>query len=407
MRRECCSVKLLYVTSSLPYGPGEAFIIPEIQEMIRCGHEVMIVPMFPRGQVVHEDAEALLRYTLTEKLVSLGILCGALAELLRHPRDVGRGIRSAIAGLPKRTASKNLVAYARGLWLGRVARDWGAAHIHAHWLATTATMALVASRVSGIPWSCTAHRWDIVENNLLQDKMRDAVFVRFISESGLEVARRLAGNIAVDKGTVLHMGIQVPEHLEIPRPRRDGHPVVLCPAKLSRVKGHHYLIEAFDLLRERGVCAELWLAGAGEMRNAIEAQIRELGLENQVKLLGHLSHGRLIRLYQERQVDVVVLPSIDLGSGVHEGIPVALMEAMGYGVPVVSTSTGGIPELLGEGAGVLVSQRDALALAEALGMLLTDAGLRQSVGHQGRLRVLTDFDVRKIAAELCDRFVAG
>ena len=52
------------------------------------------------------------------------------------------------------------------------------------------------------------------------------------------------------------------------------------------------------------------------------------------------------------QIDVVVLPSIDLGNGYHEGIPFALMEAMAYAIPVVATETGGIPELIGGGAGL-------------------------------------------------------
>ena len=52
---------------------------------------------------------------------------------------------------------KNLAVYPKGLWLARLAREWRADHIHAHWAATTATMALVASEFSGIPWSFTAH----------------------------------------------------------------------------------------------------------------------------------------------------------------------------------------------------------------------------------------------------------
>ena len=63
-------------------------------------------------------------------------------------------------------------------------------------------------------------------------------------------------------------------------------------------------------------------------------------------MLGTVPHAELLGLYRERAVDCVVLPSVDLGAGVHEGLSVALIEAMAYGIPVISTTTGGLPELL-------------------------------------------------------------
>ena len=67
--------------------------------------------------------------------------------------------------------------------------------------------------------------------------------------------------------------------------------------------------------------------------------------------------------HHNREADIVVLPSLDLGKHLHEGIPVPLMEAMANRIPVISTQTGGIPELLRDGAGIMVSPGDAAALA--------------------------------------------
>jgi len=114
-----------------------------------------------------------------------------------------------------------------------------------------------------------------------------------------------------------------------------------------------------------------------------------------------------MRIYEKGEVDVVVLPSTDLGDGVHEGIPVSLMEAMSYGIPVISTTTGGIPELLGSEAGLLVPERDPLALAEAIEHLARDPSLCRRLGESGRRKVREEFSVEKVVDELIRRFQSG
>jgi glycosyltransferase involved in cell wall biosynthesis len=109
-------------------------------------------------------------------------------------------------------------------------------------------------------------------------------------------------------------------------------------------------------------------------------------------------------MYRAGAVDAVVLPSVDLGAGVHEGLSVALIEAMAYGIPAISTPTGGQAELLGGGPGVLVPERDAPALADGLGGLLGSSDLRGRIGLAGRRRIEQEFDADAIAAELVRRF---
>jgi glycosyltransferase involved in cell wall biosynthesis len=117
-----------------------------------------------------------------------------------------------------------------------------------------------------------------------------------------------------------------------------------------------------------------------------------------------MQHDALLSLYRYSQVDVVVLPSVDLGNGHHEGIPVALMEAMAYAIPVVATETGGIPELIGDGAGLLVQPANPQALADALTKLAGSAALRRSLGLNGRKRVEQSFEISKMVKELVRRF---
>jgi glycosyltransferase involved in cell wall biosynthesis len=117
-----------------------------------------------------------------------------------------------------------------------------------------------------------------------------------------------------------------------------------------------------------------------------------------VELAGHISHRELIGLYEGGHIDIVVLPSLTTTDGEHEGIPVALMEAMAHGIPVVSTRSGSIAELVDEDSGVLVPEKSVVELRDALASLLLDARFRHALGRGGRLRIEREFNVLQAAS---------
>jgi glycosyltransferase involved in cell wall biosynthesis len=159
-------------------------------------------------------------------------------------------------------------------------------------------------------------------------------------------------------------------------------PFIVCIANLNPYKGHKTLLEALSRLP-----AELeWtllLAGEGPERGRISQQARELGLDDRVRLLGLVEDidGLLER------ADVAVLASYT------EGLPNAVLEAMAHAVPVVATDVGGVRELLGTGAGILVPPGNPEALAEALHTFLEDADLRGQAGSIGRREVELHFGI--------------
>lgn len=391
-------MRLVYVTSSFPYGPGEAFILPEVLELGRQGHEVWVVPMRPRGRIVHAEALQLGEKSVVEPLLSWEVLRAAGREFFRSPARVLRALALSLTWKPRHLL-KNLSVYPKGLWLAGLARRLGADHIHAHWAATTASMAMVASEVSGIPWSFTAHRWDILENNLLARKCWHAAFARFISKSGLERAREQSGACAT-KARVLYMGVRLP----VGGQKKGGYIIdrsfttVLCPAALIPRKGHIYLLHAFAQLKAKGLSLKLWLAGDGELRDDLLSLVQSLELTENVRFLGQLSQRELLEVYANNKVDAVVLPSL------HEGIPVALMEAMSFGIPVVATEVGGVPELLKDGAGLVAPPKNPKALAEAIARLATDHDLRRAMGRRGRERVEQEFAIHVVVRRLADWF---
>jgi colanic acid/amylovoran biosynthesis glycosyltransferase len=398
-------VKILYLTQRLPFGHGETFVVPEIEALLARGHEVLIVPRLSRDQVLHDDAVPLV--ARTRMLPSpRGVVRAVTRTLIRRPRLTLRTFWRLRRTRPRPRTYSNTIATAQGIWVADLARAWGADHIHAHWAHLTATMAMAASAFSGIPWSFTGHRYDVVLNNLLADKLRSARFGRFIARRMLEHARPLVEPEAMARATVLYMGLSLPPRPSGEPPERVT-PMVVCPARMVPVKGHSYLLEAAALLGRRGIRFELVLAGDGPERPDIARRIGELGLGDRVRMAGITPHAELLRRYRDGEVDCVVLPSLDLGAGLHEGISVALIEAMAHGVPVVSTSTGGQPELLGDGSGIMVPPADADALADALERLLTSRALRLELGQRGRRRIERDFDVGRVADELTRRFAGA
>jgi glycosyltransferase involved in cell wall biosynthesis len=380
-------VKILYVTSSLPYGPLEAFVLPEIAALERLGHEVWVVPMWPRGDRIHVDAEPHLARTLTAPLVSGHILASGVSSLPRSLPQLARTLGTR----PKQVA-KNLAVHPKALWLARQLKELQTEHVHAHWAAASATLAMVAAELARVPWSMTAHRWDIREANALRAKARSACFVRTISEAG---AADLERRVGLDgwHPVVLRMGIRLPQRIAAPRAGRELR--LVTPANLLPVKGHRYLFYALAGLDE----VSLDVAGEGPLRSELEQ--RAAG--KPVRFLGAVSHTELLAGLEASRWDAVVLPSAPTPEGDREGVPVSLIEAMGAGVPVVSTSSGAIPELVTEGAGILVPPADPKALRSALERL-RDPRLRVELGVAGRRRVEREFDVDRVSAELAARF---
>lgn len=151
---------------------------------------------------------------------------------------------------------------------------------------------------------------------------------------------------------------------------------VLFLARLWPQKGVYELLDAFAELAPRWPDAVLVCAGDGELA-AVQARADALGIGSRVQLLGWIDgetkHRELLRS------DLFVLPSY------HEGVPIGILEAMAWAVPVVATDVGGISEALGDG-GLLCQPRDVASLVQAMDRLLGDVELARSLGQAGRRR---------------------
>jgi L-malate glycosyltransferase len=161
-----------------------------------------------------------------------------------------------------------------------------------------------------------------------------------------------------------------------------GAPVVGNVAALTEHKDHATLVEAMALLRRRLPEARLVVAGEGGLRSALEARVRGLGLADRVVFAG-------FRRDLDRLLPAVAVFCL---SSRLEGLGTSLLDAMAFGLPVVATSAGGIPEAVEDGVtGRLVPPRDPVALSEALAFVLGDEERRRAWGAAGRRRFLERF----------------
>ena len=156
--------------------------------------------------------------------------------------------------------------------------------------------------------------------------------------------------------------------------------------RFAAVKNHEMLVAAFaQLVGQQPLPTELWLVGDGELREAVQHQVRALGIESRVRFLGVRSDIPDLL----RAADVFVFPSR------WEGNPLSVMEAMAAGLPVVATAVGGVPELVEDGvSGILVPNEDHNALVGALQQLVQRADLRAQMAHAARRRAEARFDIR-------------
>jgi colanic acid/amylovoran biosynthesis glycosyltransferase len=418
-------LRLAYLMSRFPKAT-ETFVLYEILELERLGHHVEIFPLVrERESVLQPGAAALVERAHDLRPWSRPVLAAQLHWLRRRPGAYLGSWLGAIRGTFRapRFLIRALVAVPIGAAIARHVVELELDHIHAHWATHPTLAAWVASRLSGRPYSFTAHAHDIqVERAMLDEKIRSARFVVTISEANRRLLAGWYGPAAETKTIVIHCGAD--PAVFAPPPVRGDDPgaderrtgparatdpteptvgVLVCVASLQPQKGHRVLIEACGLLRDRGRTVRCTLVGEGEERSALEGRIHALGLGDIVSLVGAQPRDQVVVIVDG--ADVVVQPSIVLPSGKTEGIPVALMEALAAERAVVASAVSGIPELVVDGVtGVLVQPGDAAALAQAIERLLDDPALRARLGQAGRRKVLAEFDLHKNTILLAERF---
>ncbi len=384
---------IAYITACVPFGKKEFFVLDEISELLRKEDiSLTIAPLRPKKEKQYELDISFRRATVRMPILNLRIVFNMIMSFILHPKNFLGNVFNVFRYSRKKAFFKNFLIFPKSTYLARIFREKRIHHIHAHWASTPSTCAYIISQFTGIPWSFTAHRWDIAENNMLEEKARSSSFVRAISQSGRDEILSIVGEKYQEKIITIHLGVEVKQFER----KTTLHPIpkITCVANLVEIKGHKYLLEALQILKSQGVKFQCILVGDGPEQDAIEKKIFQLKIDNQIELKGFLQHSEIVRIYKE-ETDFFVLPSIVTENNEKEGIPVVLMEAMSFKIPVISTNVGGIPELIGGGAGIIVEEKNPHQLAEAIRMLIEDKNLSSQIGSKGYFVVNDRFNLKK------------
>lgn len=392
-----------YLVSRFP-SVSQTFILNEIKELEDLGWDVRLLPMIKTSEsVVHPGAAEMAERALFFGVPTLMCARANIHWAKAKPWTYLKAIGSAFT-LPGRKVQ----FYARGLWsilwammLASEVEKQGIRHIHAHWATFPAHAALVVSQLTDCTYSFTAHAHDIYANAYgLQEKIENALFIVTISDFN---KRYLTSRVSGGRFEVIRCGVDTRRLSFVPRQQRPRSPIrLLAVGSLEEKKGHEYLVEACSRLSSDGFSVECRIVGEGPERSHLERLISDLNLTDRVTLVGSLSSDAVAT--ELDWADVFVMPSVIAGNGMMEGIPVALMEAMASGVPVIASGISGIPELVQHGvSGLLIGEKDAGAIAAAVKTMHGDDQLRLSLSIAARDAVVQRYDlannVKTLAAE--------
>jgi colanic acid/amylovoran biosynthesis glycosyltransferase len=396
-------IAIAYVAQSFPL-LTETFVYREVEGLRCIGLRVATFATWrPAKITLSQEARHLVdRSTYVFPISWPRFLKAHLCSLSWHPlRYVGTLMFVMTRrGESLRNRLRTFFHFCEAVYLAEEMRKQQIRHIHAHFCINAATIALVASRLLDISFSFTAHNALFTDRIMLKEKIRAARFVAAISNFTRQYLLDLIPEDHVEhKFHIVHCGISPDTFVPLdPKPVNDI-PILLFVAQLCERKGAPVLVEACKILDEREIKFRCVIVGDGPQKAVLEQLVVRYALHRQVELVGTVFQESIQGYFQ--QADVFVLPCLIADNGDVDGVPVSLMEAMAMEVAAVSTNVSGIPELIEDGvSGLLVPEKNPLALADALQRLLEKDELRSSLGKNARRKIIQEFNIDRSARQM-------
>lgn len=393
------NTRIAYILRHIPV-PSETFIINEIIALQTLGLEIHPISLLP-AQRCHEA----LMSQVNEKILDLA----------------NKETQDAAAASPHfQTATLLAKTYKIPSPLGSQAtlvadyvQQQGISHLHAHFATESAWVALIASKITGVPFSFTAHAYDIfmrdrniINEESLEERLKilvgEAARAFTISEHNKAYMVSCTESSFAEKIQIIRCGID-PERFTLIE--RDAKPNVtfLSVGRFVEKKGFDYLLRSFKIVADALDNVRLRIVGEGHLQRATVALADDLCLSEKIDFLGAVSSD--VVLQEMLNADVFALHSVTANNGDKEGIPVSIMEASATGLPIASTRHSGISELVINGVtGLLSDERDVEAFANCMIALAASPELRERMGKAGHDHVIKNFNQGKEAEKLSNEF---
>jgi glycosyltransferase involved in cell wall biosynthesis len=407
--------RVAYVVRSWPR-LSQTFVLDEVLALERLGLELELFALARSDEPLAQPEVALVRAPVHHLAAPVRHLAAHVRLAAAKPRCY---LRAALCTVRARDwergyhAASRWRCFALAVRLATALRRRPPAHLHAHFAHDPAAVAFLAHLLTGIPWSFTAHARDLyqVQPAVLGQRVAAARFAVSCSAAGAAYLRGLLPERLAARVHLVHHGVDVATFAPPPkRPERSpgdpSSPLLVSAGRLVEKKGFGDLLEACGRVKQAGVRFRLALYGDGPLAGELAAAVDRLGLAGEVTLAGPCTRAELAAAM--RRADAFALTPFVTADGDRDGIPNVLLEAMASGLPLVTTSSGGIPEAVRHGSeGLVAAPRDVDAIAAHLATLLADPAARARLGAAARRAAVLRFDRRGAVERLAGLLAAA
>jgi colanic acid/amylovoran biosynthesis glycosyltransferase len=376
---------------------SQTFIINEIVELIRLGHEVHIFSTTRPGSSLSKPQVE--EYDLLSRTHYLPVFA-TIAKHLPEPQCVPDPLRDIYNATRARMRfAEEMVDVTAAAHFARLAENLDIEVLHSHFHGAGSALTALVARRAGLPFTFTCHAVDIFvdpDPEVMRRHMDAAHRVITVSNYNQQYLQALTG-VDDRRTTVIRACSDLERFAHLER-RGDGQ-TILSVGRLVEKKGLRYGIEALARLLPEFPGLRYRVLGAGPLLQDLTSLALALGVADRVEFTGAVDQNEVMRSLET--ATVMVLPCVRAANGDLDGAPLALQEAMAAGVPVVATSVASIPELIrDEREGLLVAPHDVSALANAIRRQLVDLQAALAMAQAARARVREQFSIHIEAGKL-------